>query len=164
MAEDSTELFAVLLSLWRERQRVLESYATDLLTLPPAAEQPYGISLHELLTQQPQHVALHPNQLGAASSSHEHSVQALHARLTVLDATIAMLRGASAAAQNGTVSARGNGTRGGLPARPYLSVDARKRLRLLQSTPDAAGPLPTGGQVPITISIYLSIYIHSSLY
>ena len=100
MADQPSELFAVLLSLWRERQSLLESHAADLLTLPPAVEQPSSASsLHELLQQQPQHVALHPKQLVAASSSQDHSVHSLHARLERLDATIVMLRGAAAAAQ-----------------------------------------------------------------
>jgi WD40 repeat protein len=146
-AKDPELLFAVLLSLWRERQRLLVLHAAGLLALPPSEQAPLSnTTLAELLSREPQYLPMPADQAAALDSQVADAGQALHARLARLDATIAMLRGAigppdTTDAQN-PAHETGTSDADAYPSRPYLSVGARKRLRLLQDAQASSAPLP----------------------
>ncbi|EOD37805.1 hypothetical protein EMIHUDRAFT_109601 [Emiliania huxleyi CCMP1516] len=149
--------WATLLSLWRERQRALASHAAESLKLPAlplpngggdtagdtAGTAAAGGSVQHLYAADPQHLALDVQDAATAAGDR---ARTFHARLARLDAGIAVLGAAAAAAATAAAAAGDEGAdawvesdaTGACAARPYVSLAARKRLRVLDGAPSAA--------------------------
>ena len=147
--------WATLLSLWRERQRALASHAAESIKLPAlplpdgggdtagdtAGTAAAGGSVQHLYAADPQHLALDAQDAATAAGDR---ARTFHARLARLDAGIAVLGAAAAAAATAAAAAGDEGAdawvesdaTGACAARPYVSLAARKRLRVLD------GPVP----------------------